>query len=316
MKQDDSSLDPSTAKQVRKQADLLLRKAAAYGRFPTPVGELVTASQLEIARENALDSVYLGGLYRLLPNSLKVVPDRLKRALSKVVGLLDRGGRTIHLDRDLHPKKIPFVTIHEIGHDFLPWQRNTYDMLEDSKSELEPDTQDRYEREANCFASDVLFQLDGFTNEAADCKFGIATPQTLSGRYGTSIYSSLRRYVTTNDRACALVVYNRVKHAQGGVAAMTLRRPFASPAFAARFGNVAWQRTCEPGSFFYRNKPKAQFTPPTPCTVTDLNGDAVECIAEAFDNSYQIFFLIYPLVPAPRRPFLATASDTGASSRC
>lgn len=309
MKQDDSSLDPSTAQRVRKQADLLLRKAEAYGRFPTPVSDLVTASALEIARENALDSVYLGSLYRLLPNSLKIAPDRLKKALGKVIGVLDRGSRTIHLDRDLHPKKVPFVTVHEIGHDFLPWQRQTYEILEDSKTELEPDTRDRYEREANSFASDVLFQLDGFTTEAADHKFGIGTPLDLSKRYGTSIYSAIRRYVTTNDRACALLVFNRLEVVPGCAPKLALRRPFSSLAFAARFGEVAWPKTCAPETFFYQNMPKSKFTPPTTCVVPDLNGTQVECIAEAFDNTYQIFFLIYPLVAMPRRAGLVFASQ-------
>ena len=62
---------------IRKEADRILRAASAYGRFPTPVDDLVLASKLEIARESALDAVFLGGLYRRLPNSLKLMPDRI-----------------------------------------------------------------------------------------------------------------------------------------------------------------------------------------------------------------------------------------------
>jgi Zn-dependent peptidase ImmA (M78 family) len=168
MKSDDATLEPASQKQIRKYADLLLREADAYGRFPTPVEDLIAAAELEIARENALDKVFLGSIYRALPNGLKLLPDRLKRAASKVLGLLDRRDRTLHLDKDVHKRKVPFLSVHEVAHDFLPWQRKTYDVLEDSDTELDQQTHDKFEREANCFSSDVLFQLDGFAAEAAD----------------------------------------------------------------------------------------------------------------------------------------------------
>src|SRR5207249_1308481 len=154
---------------VRKSADLLLRKAGAYGRFPTPIQDLVAAAKLEVARENALDTVFLGNLYRSLPNSMKLFPDTLKRAMGKVLGVLDRRARTIHLDPGVHPKRRVFLSLHETAHDALHWQRKTYALLEDSENELDPETKDQFEREANCFASDVLFQLDGFARDAADC---------------------------------------------------------------------------------------------------------------------------------------------------
>lgn len=216
MKLDDATLDLATEKQVRKYADLLLKKGGAYGRFPTPVSDLVEAAELEIARENVLDKVFLGGLYRSLPNSLKLT-DRLKSALGKVMGLLDRRDRTVHIDKDLHPKKVVFLSIHEVGHDFLPWQRKTFDILEDSDSELDPETRDKYEREANCFSSDVLFQLDTFAKEAADSKFSIYTPLTLSKRYGASFYATARRYVATSGQACARRVQSRSRRAGWGV---------------------------------------------------------------------------------------------------
>ena len=306
MKNDDATIDPSTAKQIRKYADLLLKKAEAHGRFPTPVKDLVAASNLEIARENALDEIYLGGLYRSLPNWLKLAPDRLKKALEKVVGVLDREGRTIHLDPGLHPKKIPFITIHEIGHDLLPWQRRTFDVLEDSKAELEPDTHDQYEREANCFSSDVPFQLDRFTADAADCTFGINTPIKLAQRYGTSVYTTLRRYVVTNERPCTLLVFDKEEILTSTGPAMSLRRAVASNSFTGRFGNIAWPNEATSENFFYLNKPRGKFTAATPCKLRDLNGEGVHTIAEAFDSTFQIFFLLYPLVETPRRSILAS----------
>lgn len=291
MKADDASLDPNSQKQVRKYADLLLKKASAYGRFPTPVSDLIEAAGLEIARENALDKVFLGALYRSLPNSLKLVPDRLKKALGKVMGLLDRHDRTVHIDKDVHPKKAIFLSLHEVGHDFMPWQRKTFDVLEDSDSELDPDTQDRFEREANCFSSDVLFQLDGFKVEAADHPFGIATPVNLASRYGASVYATSRRYVGTHERACALLVFDRPSTSNGGQ--LLLRRAFASKAYLDRFGPPTAPPTCGPGSFFFEARPSRKFTPPKPILLRDLNQTSVPAVIEAFDSTYEVFFLVY-----------------------
>lgn len=160
MKQDDTVLPIESQNEVAKYADLLLRKAGAVGRFPTPVADLVKAAKLEVARESALERIGLDNFYRRLPNAMKLAPDVLKRAAEKVIGLLHRDDRMIHLDPTLHPKRKTYITIHEIGHDFLPHQRSTFKILEDSNSELDVDTHDLYEREANVFASEVLFQGD------------------------------------------------------------------------------------------------------------------------------------------------------------
>lgn len=290
MRKDDATLSLQGIRSVRKYADLLLRKADAYGRLPTPVGDLVVAARLEVARETALDKVFLGQLYRALPSSLKLLPDRLKRAAGNVLGLLDRHDRTIHLDPKLHAKKQTFLSLHEVAHDALPWQRKTYTLLEDSESELDPGTHDLYEREANCFAGEVLFQLDAFATEAADCEFGIRTPLKLSARYGSSFYAAARRYVSTSTKACALLVFDGPESE-----VLTLRRAVVSPAFRNRFGEVSWPSECGPEHFFSRNRPANKFTVPSSCSLMDRDGTRVQCLAEAFDSTYQIFFLLYPL---------------------
>ena len=191
-----------------------------------------------------------------------------------------------------------FISIHEVGHDFLTWQRKTYDILEDSESDLDAETRDRFEREANCFTSDVLFQLDTFAREAADHAFGITTPLNLSKRYGASFYATARGYVVTNGRSCALFVFNRPVTDESGVTSMSLRRAVSSPTFLQRFGSIEVPEICGPENLFFRSRPRGKFTPPTPCLLTDSDGDRVEAIVEAFDSTYEVFFLVYPLSAA------------------
>ena len=76
---------------------------------------------------------------------------------------------------------------------------------------------------------------------------------------------------------------------------LTLRRAVVSPSFRDRFGEVSWPQECGPGHFFSRNRPGKKFTAPTPCGLVDEDGTRVHCLAEAFDSTHQIFFLLFPL---------------------
>jgi Zn-dependent peptidase ImmA (M78 family) len=295
VKDDDASLPPDAHRDVVKYSDLLLKKASAYGRFPTPINDLVKAAQLEVARESVLEKVGLADVYRRLPNCLKLAPDKIKRAAEKIIGLLDRGDRAIHLDPTLHKKRQLYVTVHEIAHDFLPHQRKSFDILADSDHELDPATNDQYEREANCFASEVLFQGNGFTLEAADSDLAIKVALELSKKYGPSVYASLRRYVSTHHRPCALLVFDPPVQLVGQGQVMGLRRMIVSPEFYRQFDTQSWPKVSDEQCFFFRNRPPHKFTAPRKREFIDRNGVSRVCSVEAFDSTKQIFFLVVPV---------------------
>src|SRR5436853_7767004 len=79
-------------------------------------------------------------------------------------------------------------------------------VAEDCEMTLAPDVAELFDREANAFASEVIFQLDAFSNEANDHNFNILVPVRLASRYKASIYASIRRYVTGNRRPCMVLV--------------------------------------------------------------------------------------------------------------
>src|SRR3712207_6943467 len=59
------------------------------------------------------------------------------------------------------------------------------------RSSLDPEVADLFDREANVFAAEVLFQLDAFRDRAADMEFGIFTPVRLAkDRKSTRLNSS------------------------------------------------------------------------------------------------------------------------------
>jgi Zn-dependent peptidase ImmA (M78 family) len=186
---DDHSLSPQDLAEIRKQADRVLRSASAYDRFPTPVADIIAAANLRIETKVSLDAGFMGKMY-------KKVSGTIKRAVEKVVGLFDSRDQMIYLDLTVKDSKQRFVSLHETGHGFLPWQKDTYALMEDGASELDPYTQEEFERQANPFASEVLFQAGKFEEEARSLSFTIRTPIELAKRYGASNYAAIRRFVS------------------------------------------------------------------------------------------------------------------------
>src|ERR1700730_3068301 len=180
-KPDDYDLSDPRRARVRREAERLLAKADALGCFPTPVQAILDVSRLEVVPEDFANP----SLLARLRNGAQGL---LKRALSKVLGIFDVQAGLIFIDRTLKLVKQTFITFHETRHFTLPWQREAYIVIEDCDKTLEPEIADGFDREANIFASEVIFQLDSFMTEALDLPFGVKFPLDLARRYGASAY--------------------------------------------------------------------------------------------------------------------------------
>jgi len=162
---DDGTLTRDQLANVQRHADRLLRDASAYGRFPTPIDDLMAAAKLTIVEDEFLNE---GLLRRFLQKVKTAGVTALKSALSKVLGLFEPHDRLVMIDKDVPPPKKPLVKLHEAGHGFMPHQSKLYALIHDCEKTLDPDTTDLFEREANVFASEALFQGNGFAEEAPD----------------------------------------------------------------------------------------------------------------------------------------------------
>jgi Zn-dependent peptidase ImmA (M78 family) len=127
-------------------------------------------------------------------------------ALSKIIGLFEPHDRLVMIDKQVPKAKKPFVKLHEAGHGFLPHQAGLFALIHDCEQTLDPDTTDLFEREANVFAVEALFQGTTFAEEAHSEEFGIKVPMRLAKKFGGSNYSAFRRYVGTNPGVCCVVV--------------------------------------------------------------------------------------------------------------
>jgi Zn-dependent peptidase ImmA (M78 family) len=288
-RRDDSFLPPDRLRAVKKEATRILKEADALGTFPTPIEQLLQSSKVILADEDAFHESLVRRFRRRFGN-------RLKRALSKVRGILDATARIVYIDYSLPTIKQAFLKLHEMAHSFLPWQRPLYGAFEDCDKTIEPAQADAFEREANVFASEVLFQCETFSAEAADHEFGILTPVRLSKKYGASIYSAVRRYVRTNNRACAVLVLNMPELAERDGFVATLRRVEISLPFSAQFGDISWPDCFTPDDQIGAMVPtgRRRMSRPRLILLNDVNGDTHECVAEAFTQTYQVFVLIHP----------------------
>ena len=304
---DDCSLTPGQLARVRKEAERALREAGALGVLPTPVERIMTVARVEEVKDEVLSP----GFIAKLRGKAEQAGQALKRAVSKVLGIFQVTSGLVFLDRTLMAVKKRFVRLHESGHGFMPWQRSMYALVEDCEKALDPEAADIFDREANVFASEVLFQLDTFHEMAEGEHFEIWTPIRLSKKFDASIYASVRQYVSKSHRACAVVVLNAPELIEGDGFRATLRRAVQSQAFTEFFGAHSWKDVYTPddeiGAFVplhgRRSSGKRSLG------LVDRNGDRHECIAESFTQTYQVFILIHAVKTLTATRIILPASE-------
>ena len=288
---DDSNLTPGQLARVRKEAERALRDAGALGIFPTPVDRIMAVARVEEVKEDVLNPGFIAKLRAKAAEAGHLV----KRAVTKVLGLFHASEGLVFLNQSLMAVKKRFVGFHEAGHGFLPWQRPIYAIVEDCEKALDGATAELFDREANLFASEVLFQLDTFHNMAESEPFEIWTPVSLARQFRASNYAAIRQYVSKNYRACAVVVLNMPELMEGDGFRASLRRPIQSQRFTEIFGVYPWKDVYTPdddiGAFVplggRRSSGKRSLS------LIDRNGTRHDCIAESFSTGHQVFVLIH-----------------------
>jgi hypothetical protein len=287
MKDDDSSLDDSRRERVRKEALKMLIKTGAIGRFPTPVEDVLSAAKLEVVPEDLANLPFMDRMRNKAVGSLK-------RALSKLLGVIDIKGGLVFIDHTVKAAKQTFLKLHEVAHSFLIWQRDAYSVIEDCESTLESKTADLFDREANLFATEVLFQLDSFIQETADSPFGIKVPLGLTGKYGASAYAAIRQYVSKNHRACAVVVLNPPESNPAFGFQVTTRRVVVSAPWAEMVGSFSLPESLSPSHPLWALIPMGgkRMSRPRQIAIQNGAGDRFDCVAEAFQTPYNTFILV------------------------
>lgn len=295
------ALAPENSGRVARYARGALVAADALDRIPTPLDDVTEALRLGSPQ----DLFELGDA----PPRLQEIVRRLR---GKVLGALSVRERVIYVDRSQSRERQRFAHGHELGHDALPWHRDAY--WGDDAHTLHPETRHLLEAEANRFGADLLFQLDGFTERAAQSRLGLAVPLDLATRFEASRHASIRRYVETNPRCCALLVFGRYPVYPERQRSLKVLTALESPSFRERYGPI--------GKLLPRTIPVATFGVARDA-YTAITGDNLEPIIsgttkltqtkrgpvtlqhEIFSNTYAALALIYRRRPSVRRTVTA-----------
>jgi hypothetical protein len=270
---------------IIQYSEAILDASDARDVFPTPIDRIVECADLVVSGEIHLEPKQHG----FFTKSLKV----LQSALQKAKGIIDLREKVIYLDPTSTDGKKAFVKCHEVGHKVIPWQAKTLLYVDDEMT-LDPEVKNRFEREANFFASEVLFQGDRFEREARDLPLEVKSAMYLAKRYGSSVHAALRRFVRTNHRSCALLVINYVDVKNRATTSLTLRSSDCSSAFLKTGGPVDWPNNLD------------LVCPATPdiragvrwgwgrWLLRTRDGRDCDCRYQLYTTSYNAFLLIYP----------------------
>jgi Zn-dependent peptidase ImmA (M78 family) len=292
VKPDDSTLTAQSQRAVEERARKILDRAAAWGRFPTPVSDIVAAAKLRVAPSSIFD---LKNILAYAQEKAGDVARTVKRAISKVFGAYDSDDLVIHIDESVAEVKQNFLKLHETGHHEMPTHRKMFRFFQDCDRTLSPEIADQFEREANNFARYALFQGDGFQRQAADSALSLKVPLRLAKSFGASVYASAREYARTHHKACVVYVLEPVELVVGAAPKASVRRIEPSPSFRSRFG-MPQDTLIGPGHVLHKILPIGRkMTRPTVIVASDLNGLTHEFVAEAFDTTRNVLILVYPV---------------------
>jgi hypothetical protein len=255
----------------------------------------MAAAKLTIVDDDFLDEGVLAQFMR----SAKAKITTIKSALSKILAMIHPGENIVLIDKGTPPIRMPFIKLHEAGHGLLPHQKKAYSLMQDGQENLDPYITDLFEREANVFAAEVLFQRNVFAEEAHQSAFGMGVPIDLARKYGTSNYASFRRYVSTSPHACCLLVLEPVVVGEGKQFTAEVRRIIPTASFHLIFNGERFGAAIHQSHILGHVVPvKRKMTASRKIKLTDRNGNYRNCTAEAFNATHQIFILIRDQGPA------------------
>lgn len=183
-------------------AEQILQNAGVTGMLPTPIDKLLEAEKITcVANLDHLEESFLSGLRKKTRQGFRL-------AIQKVRGIADLREQVVYVGTNAngYNGRTRFVQGHELGHQVLPWHHVDLAYFDDNES-LSPRVQDEFEREANLFSAEVIFQGDRFREIALDYQASLDAIFTLADMHGASRQATLWRYVEAQDEKIAVAQY-------------------------------------------------------------------------------------------------------------
>lgn len=275
---------PTSVSDLAKIADFTLREAGAIGRLPTPIDSLLTAADIgevfdpEAAKEQFLSTLAEGAR------------DGFLALWQKIRGIADLRERVVYVPRETTIPRILFAKGHELGHQVIPWHRSP--IYQDDDRSLKPEVQALFEREANYFSSEVIFQGVRFARRARDYRPSLDAVFTLADLHGASRQATLLRFAEGHDEPVAAITYvpDRYSSDEHGRPILRIPRVVPSPSFLNRFANIVLPAELQTGHPWVDARESAQ-----PChgdICFDCGSGPVRFAWQAWWNNYCLMILL------------------------
>jgi Zn-dependent peptidase ImmA (M78 family) len=226
----------SSGADITDLTNTLLRRIGARGVLPTPIDQVYEFSKIECL---TFGEDELKRWERMRESARNVV----RSMFQKLRGFGDLREKVVFVADDPSIVRDRFVKGHELGHQLIPWHRVRPKYLDDNHT-LGPATRLLFEREANFFAAELLFQADLFSSRARDYTPSLDAVFALADAHRASRQATLWRFAEVHDYPVLVAMY----YPHRGTAAPELSRwaswrQVASPAFKRRFPLFCLPRT-------------------------------------------------------------------------
>lgn len=269
---------------VRAQAAKFLAEHG-FSNPPLPPSEALEARKLQVTQFSLDDLLF----------KLNLPPEDHK----KIQAMINTRERAVTFRSGLPIQQRNWGSIHEIAHEFLPWQRETiyYCPL----LMLPANLQEEFEAEADVFAAEAFFFGEKFLQQVAKRDWGLAAAAELADdTFETSFHATFRHYVENSEKPCCLLVWRPSNQATDlwTPSSMSLHYYIPSPSFN---GHIDPGQVADPEDVIAKvfNEPQPDKVVKHQMQFKAKTGEELVADAESFSNSYAVFTLINR--PQPRK---------------
>ncbi len=206
-----------------------------------------------------------------------------------IQAMLDTQERAVAFKRGLHSQKRNWGSLHEVAHDYLPWQRELLYCC--PLLWLPENVQKQFEAEADIFTAEAFFFGQSFRDNAFAGDISLSTAIELATQvYGTSLHSTFAHNVEESPvPRCLLVWRPKAKNGQQCCNELALKYYVKSKGFR---GHVGPGQIADPDGvltklFMNSNLGVTRHE----VALIDRSGQHFSVQAESFSNSYTVFTL-------------------------
>lgn len=270
-----ANINPSVKRDIEKHAERFLAEHG-FTNPPLHPGDALEARKLQVVQLSFEDFLE------------QVCPKDEER--HSIQAVLDVGQKVVAFREGLPRQKISWGSLHEVGHDFLPWHRELLFFC--SLLQLPIEVQEQLEAEADAFAAEAFFFGSNFRKTISQSDYGLEAPIYLAEEvYKTSYHATFMHYVRQSPDGHCLLVWKPGESDEGDSPQVkpVLSYYVRSPKFRQYFPTKQITRSEEISAVL--NNPNLGLVKHR-MTFRAKSGATYTANAESFCNSYNVFTLI------------------------